>query len=50
MLHTKFRGNQSHGSGEEKNRRVFGIYGHGSYLGHVTCIMSFNFNFLVLKI
>ena len=47
MLHTKFRGNQLNASG--KNTRVFNIYGHGGHLGHVTSIMSLNFNFLVPK-
>ena len=46
MLHTKFHGNPSNGSGEDF-RRVFNIYGHGGHLGHVTSIMSLNFNFLV---
>ena len=32
MLHTKFQGHRSIGSGEE----VFTIYGHGSHLGQVT--------------
>ena len=36
MLHIKFRGNRSTGSGEEDFRRVFTIYGRGSHLGHVT--------------
>ena len=40
MLHTKFRGNRSAGSGEEDFQRVFTIYGHGGHLGHVTSIMS----------
>ena len=47
MLHTKFRGNRSAGSGEEDFRRVFTIYGCGGHLGHVTSIMSSDFNFLV---
>ena len=47
MLHTKFRGNPSNGSGEDF-LRVFNIYGHGGHLGHVTSIMSLNF--LVPKI
>ena len=46
MLHTKFCGNRSAGSGEEF-KRVFTIYGHGGHLGHVTSIMSSNFHFLV---
>ena len=36
MLHTKFRGNRSTGSGEEDFIRVFTIYGRGGHLGHVT--------------
>ena len=47
MLHTKFRGNRPAGSEEENFRRVFTIYGNGGHLGHVTCIMSSNFHFLV---
>ena len=47
MLHTKRRGNQPAGSGEEDFRRVFTIYGRGSHLGHVTSIMLINFHFLV---
>ena len=46
MLHTKFRGNQSAGSGEDF-QRVFTIYGHGGHLGHVTSIMSSDFHSLV---
>ena len=48
MLHTKFRGNRSAGSGEDF-KRVFPIYGHGGHLGHVTSIMSSDFHFLVLE-
>ena len=44
MLHTKFRGNQPAGSGEEDFLRVFTICGHGVYLGHVTSIMSSDFH------
>ena len=47
MLHTKFRGNQPAGSGEEDFLRAFTIYGHGGHLGHVTSIMSSVFHFLV---
>ena len=47
MLHTKFPGNRPAGSGEEDFLRVFTIYGRGSHLGHVTCIMSSDFHFLV---
>ena len=35
MLHTKFQGHQSFGSGEDFFK-VFTIYGHGGHLGHVT--------------
>ena len=47
MLHTKFRGNLSAGSGGEDFQKVSNIYGHGGHLGHVTSIMSSNFHFLV---
>ena len=46
MLHTKFRGNRTSGSGEEDFQRVFTIYGHGGHLSHVTSIMSSDFHFL----
>ena len=36
MLHTKFQGHRPFGSGEEDFFKVFTIYGHGGYLGHVT--------------
>ena len=36
MLHTKFQGHGSIGSGEEDFFKVFTIYGHGSHVGHVT--------------
>ena len=49
MLHTKFRGNRPAGSREEDFYRVFTIYGHGGHLGHVTSIMSSDFQFLVLE-
>ena len=48
MLHTKFRGNQPAGSGEDFFRG-FTIYGCGGHLGHVTSIMSSNFHLLVPK-
>ena len=48
MQHTKFPGYRLNGS-EEDFSRVFNIYGHGGHLGHVTSIMSLNFNFLVPK-
>ena len=40
MLHTKFRGNRSAGSGEEDFYRVFTICLQGGHLGHGTSIMS----------
>ena len=43
VLHTKFRGNQSAGSGEEDFWRVFTIYGRGGHLGHVTQMPRTNF-------
>ena len=46
MLHTKFHGNRLAGSGKDF-RRVLTIYGRGGHLGHVTCILSSNFHFLV---
>ena len=46
MLHTKFHGNLSAGSGEDF-LRVFTIYGRGSHLCHVTSILSSFFHFLV---
>ena len=44
MLHTKFRGNWSSGSGEDF-RKVLTIYGHGGHLGHVTQMPQTNFCF-----
>ena len=49
MLHTKFRENWPTGSGVEDFSRVFTVYGHGGHLGHVTSIISTNFQFLVSK-
>ena len=43
MLHTKFRGNQPTGSGEEDFLVVFTIYGRGGDVGHVTSILRSNF-------
>ena len=43
MLHYKFRGNRSAGSGEEDFWRVFTIYGRGGHLGHVTRVPRKNF-------
>ena len=43
MLHTRFRGNQPAGSGEDFCK-VFTIYGHhGGHLGHVTWTIYTNF-------
>ena len=47
MLHSKFRGNRPARSGEEDFLKSFTIYGHGGHLGHVTSIVSTDFNFLV---
>ena len=42
MLHTKFRGNRPAVSGEDF-LRVFTIYEHGGYHGHVTLMPLTNF-------
>ena len=42
MLHAKFRGNQTFGSGEDF-LRVFTIYGCGGHLCHVTQMPRKNF-------
>ena len=47
MLHKKFCGNRSAGSGEEDFQRVSTLYEHGGHLGHVNSIMSSDFHFLV---
>ena len=47
MLHTRCRGNQPAGSGEEDFLRVFTTYGCGGHLGHVTSIMLSDFHLLV---
>ena len=44
MLHTKFQGHGSIGSGEEDFFKVFNIYGHGSHVGHVTQLICINFH------
>ena len=46
MLHTKFRGNRSAGSGEDF-QSVSSINVDGRHLGHVTSIVSSDFHFLV---
>ena len=44
MLHTKFQGHQSIGSGEEDFLIVFTIYGGGGHVGHVTQLICMNFH------
>ena len=46
MLHIKFQGHWSIGSGEEEFFKVFTIYGHGSHVGHVTQLICINFHSL----
>ena len=47
MLHTKFCGNRTTGSGEEDFRKAFYIiYGRGGHLGHVTQMLQTNFRYL----
>ena len=48
ILHTKFQGNQSIGTGEGF-LNDFTIYGHGSHICHVTKLIFINLNFLVPK-
>ena len=43
MLHTKFQGHRSIGSGEDFFK-VFTIYGHGGHVGHVTQLICINFH------
>ena len=43
MLHTKFQGHWSTGSGEEDFLKVFTLYGHGGHIGHVTLRVCTNF-------
>ena len=43
MLHTKFQGHGSSGSGEDFFK-VFTIYGHGSHAGYVTQLICINFH------
>ena len=45
MLHTKFRGNRSTGSGEQDFWRVYTIYGHDGHLGYVTQMPRTNVRF-----
>ena len=42
MLHTKFQGHRSIGSGEQDLFKVFTIYGHDSHVGHVTQLICVN--------
>ena len=44
MLHTKFKGHRSIGSGEEVFFKVFTIYGHGGHPGYVTQLICINFH------
>ena len=44
MLHTKFQGHRSIGSGEEDFFKVFTIYGHGGHVGHVTQLICISFH------
>ena len=44
MLHIKFHGNRSNGSGEEDFWKVFNIYGRGGHLGYVTSIIKILFH------
>ena len=44
MLHTKFQGHWSMGSGEEDFFKVFTIYEDGSHVGHVTQLICINFH------
>ena len=50
MLHTKFLGNWSTGSGEDILKGFHHIRPYGGLLGHVTSIMFINFHFHVPKI
>ena len=43
MLHTKFQGVQSIGSGEDFYK-VFTMYGHGGHFGHVIKLLYINFH------
>ena len=44
MIHTKFQGHWSVGSGEEDFFKVFTIYGHGGHVGHVTQLICINYH------
>ena len=43
MLHTKFQGHRSVGSGEDFVK-VFTLYGHNGHVGHVTQLICINFH------
>ena len=47
MLHTKFQGHGSIGSGKEDSLKFFTIYGHGGHVSHVTQLTCINFHFLL---
>ena len=49
ILHTKFQGNRSIGSGEEDVLNDFTIYGYGSHICHVTKLIFINIISLILK-
>ena len=44
MLHTKFQGHRTIGSGEEDFFKVFTIYRHGGHVGHVTQLFYINYH------
>ena len=46
MLHTKFQGHWSAGSGEEDSLKAFTIYGHGGHIGRVTLTVCIYFHSL----
>ena len=45
MLQDKFQNHRPSGSGEEDFLKVFAIYSHGGYLGHVTINIYTNLHF-----
>ena len=45
MLHAKFRGNLTIGSGEESLKGFYHIYGNGGHFGHVTQMPQTIFRF-----
>ena len=49
MPHSKFYFNQSIGLREDRFLKVFTMYGHGRYLGHVTSTIYINFGSLFPK-